>query len=190
MSLRQRMFGASQKLVTPVAIVATGVLVWQGSTAAFSVTTNNATNHWESGSLTLTNDAETAMFTATGLAPGATGEKCIVVTYNSDLWNSEIRMYGTGTGTIGPHLNLLIEKGTGGSNDDCTGFGADATVFNNTLDLWNAVDDYDSGTAGAHPVLLGADRNVTYKITYTLANTDAALGKEGDATFTWEARSA
>ena len=70
------------RAVAPVAgLLAVGLLVWQGSYAAFSATTNNTGDSWATGTLTLQNDAGTgtyaakhdaALFTETALKPGAT----------------------------------------------------------------------------------------------------------------------
>ena len=49
----------------PLAIVAAGLLVWQGSTAAFTAQTLSAGNNWETGSVALTDDdIGVARFTA------------------------------------------------------------------------------------------------------------------------------
>ena len=45
------------RAVAPVAgLLAAGLLVWQGSYAAFSATTDNAADAWTTGSLALTNN--------------------------------------------------------------------------------------------------------------------------------------
>ncbi|MET3805928.1 hypothetical protein ABIB25_002936 [Nakamurella sp. UYEF19] len=85
--------------VIPAALLMLGVMVWQGSTAAFTATTGNTGNTWSAASLTLTNDGDvgtfqagtTAIFATGGtsnisvpqktnfLIPGQTGTKCITV---------------------------------------------------------------------------------------------------------------
>ena len=76
------------RAVAPVAgLLAVGLLVWQGSYAAFSATTNNTADSWATGALTLTNDAGTgayaattaALFTETAIKPGTTLAKCLTV---------------------------------------------------------------------------------------------------------------
>src|SRR5450631_3838249 len=40
----------------PVAVLFAGLMVWQGSEAAFTAETYNAGNNWQAGSVTLSND--------------------------------------------------------------------------------------------------------------------------------------
>lgn len=173
----------------PTSLVLTAALVYQSSTAAFSVTTANTGNSWATGSVTLTDDdSGVAMFSATGLMPNDTGTRCIAVTYTGDV-GANIRVYGTGTGTLATYLNLTIERGTGGSNTDCTGFTPAATIFNGTLSGWNAVTDYATGV-GEYAVTSGAAQTSTFRITYTVQNDTNALSKNGAGSFTWEAKTA
>lgn len=70
----------------PLAIVAAGAMVWQGSSAAFTASTEDAGNNWATGQIALTdNDSSAATFTASKLVPGATGTKCITVTATSNV---------------------------------------------------------------------------------------------------------
>jgi hypothetical protein len=183
-----RMLSAAKTLATPLVVLTSAAIVWQGSTAAFNVTTTNQANTWATGTVTLTDDdSSTALFTATDLMPGATGSKCIVVTYTSAASAAEIRLYGTGSGTLADNLDLVIEEGTGGSFADCTGFAASGTVFTGDLTAWNAKTDYATGV-GSHAVTAGAAQTITYKVSYTVENVSSALNKSGAASFTWEAK--
>ena len=57
------------RAAAPVAgLLAVGLLVWQGSTAAFSATTDNGSENWATGSLTLTNDGGTGTYAASTTA--------------------------------------------------------------------------------------------------------------------------
>jgi hypothetical protein len=70
----------------PLAVVASGAMVWQSSYSAFSATTASPTNNWSAGTVALSDDdSNTAMFTASNLKPGATGVKCIAVTSTGSL---------------------------------------------------------------------------------------------------------
>ncbi|MEX5303722.1 hypothetical protein [Kocuria sabuli] len=110
----------------PVAVLVAGVLVWQGSTAAFTATTRNAGNSWATGQVALTDDdAGRAGFTVESLVPGQTGSKCIEVTSNSTV-AGEVRAYvqnlsGSATG-LEDRIRLQVERGTGGSFNSCEGF--------------------------------------------------------------------
>src|SRR5262245_56233961 len=108
MSLLHR---APKKLIVgaavPMAVLASGGLVWQSSYSAFSATTSNPTNNWTAGTVALSDDdSNTAMFTASNLKPGATGTKCIAVTSTGSL-ASTVKLYGTSyatTNALAPNL--------------------------------------------------------------------------------------
>jgi len=180
--------------VVPVAIGLLGAsaLVWQSSTAAFSGTTSNAANSWAAGTVSLTDDDSAgAMFSASGLVPGATGTKCITVTYGGSA-GAYIRLYvSANTGAaLQPYVNLTIEEGSGGTFADCTGFTPSATLANNATlaSLVAANTGWANGMASG--VLASTSDARTYRFTYTLdaATPDAQQGASATATFQWEAR--
>ena len=109
----------------PVAILIAGGMVWQGSQAAFNATTRNAGSSWSTGSVTLTDDDNgAAAFTVENIVPGQTGQKCIVVTSQSNV-PGEVRAYTQNLVTSKGLENRIyfdLEQGTGGSFNDCTGF--------------------------------------------------------------------
>jgi hypothetical protein len=85
-------------IIGPTAILVAGLLVWQGSNAAFTATTRNAGNNWATGSVVLSDDSlGAAAFRVTGVTPGQTGSKCLVVTSQSTV-PGEVRFY---LGTLG-----------------------------------------------------------------------------------------
>ena len=108
--------------VAPVlGLLAAGLLVWQGSTAAFSATAPNTSDAWTTGSLALTNNggtgtfagSTTALFTQSGLKIGDTGTKCITVESTGTLAGS-LRLYrgaltGTGAAALAPQIGLTID---------------------------------------------------------------------------------
>ncbi|SEE85158.1 hypothetical protein SAMN04489740_2785 [Arthrobacter alpinus] len=109
----------------PVAVMIAGGMVWQGSQAAFTASTRNSGSSWSTGNVTLSDDdLGAAAFTVENIVPGQTGQKCIVVTSQSNV-----------PGVVKPYTQNLIsakglenriffdlEQGTGGSFNDCTGF--------------------------------------------------------------------
>ena len=109
----------------PMAVLASGGMVWQSSYSAFSATTASPTNNWSAGTVALSDDdSNTAMFTATNLKPGATGTKCIAVTSTGSL-ASTVKLYGTAyatTNALAANINLKVEEGTGATTASCTGF--------------------------------------------------------------------
>jgi len=182
-------------VLTPVLAVAVGTsVIWQTSSAAFSATTSSGVNNWQTGGVSLTDDDGTSgvMFTATGLKPGSTGERCITVTASGSL-PAAIRLYGSGlaqTNSLATYIDLVVTKGTGGSFGSCTDFSQDASspgVFTGSLATFGSTTDYANGyptwtTAGGSP------ENRTFRFTYTLdANAPTTTeNSSASITFTWE----
>ncbi|RWZ52415.1 hypothetical protein ELQ90_00145 [Labedella phragmitis] len=136
----------------PLAILLAGGVVWQGSQAAFTSTTRNTGNAWSSGRVMLTDDDKgAAAFTVENIVPGQSGQKCIVVTSDSSvagvvkLYQRDLQTSGQG---LEKHITLILEEGTGGSFNDCTGFvPAGTTGSPQALSNITAVDY----STGVHP---------------------------------------
>ncbi|MET0839733.1 MAG: TasA family protein [Marmoricola sp.] len=176
----------------PVAVLASGGLVWQSSYSAFSATTASPTNNWAAGSVALADDdSNAAMFNASNLKPGSTGSKCLVVTSSGSL-ASTVKLYATNystTKSLADSLNLKVEEGTGGTFSNCTGFTAGSTVFDGTAAAFGtSKTDFATGVGTWAPN--GGNATKTYKVTYTLnANTpDSAQGGTAAVGFTWESQ--
>jgi len=102
------------RAVAPVAgLLAAGLLVWQGSYAAFSATTTNQADSWEAGTLTLTNNGGTGTFAATtgalitaqNIKPGDTQTRCLTVD-STGTSGGDLAMYrGAVTNTDGLTAN-------------------------------------------------------------------------------------
>jgi hypothetical protein len=175
-------------LAVLLAVLASGVMVWRASNAAFSATTSNTGNTWTAGTVSLTDDdSNTAMFTATGLKPNATAAKCITVTYTGNLASS-VKLYATSyTGTLGTYLNLTVEQGTGGSYSSCTGFTTGSTLYSGTLaGFAGAKVDFSTGVGSFAPSTNGS--TAVYRFTYTVQDTNSAQGLSSTCGFTWEAQ--
>lgn len=117
----------------PLTVVLASLMIWQGSQAAFTATTRNSGNAWSTGSVTLTDDdAGKAAFTAENLVPGATGQKCIVVTSASTV-RGTVKAYvqnlATSPQKLEDRIVLKVEQGTGGSFNNCAGFTPDPVDF-------------------------------------------------------------
>jgi hypothetical protein len=205
MSIRTIM--RSKRFITaasiPVAVVASGALVWQSSYSAFSATTSNPTNNWTAGTVALTdNDANTALFTAANLKPGSTGARCIVVSSSGSL-PSAVKLYGTGYSStpttpgknLGDVISLKVEEGTGATNAACAGFVPDAapaaTIFNGTLSSFAGKADFASGAGTWTPVGVSTgSESKSYRVSYTLSSTadNGYQGASASIGFTWEAQ--
>ena len=107
------------RAVAPVAgLLAAGLLVWQGSYAAFSATTTNQQDSWASGQLVLKNNGvgttysattATPVINATNIQPGAsTFVRCITVESSGTLAGT-LKFYRgaiTDVNTLAPTFNL------------------------------------------------------------------------------------
>ena len=175
----------------PMALLASGGMVWQASYSAFSATTASPTNNWSAGTVALSDDdSNTAMFNASNLKPGSTGSKCIVVTSSGSL-ASTVKLYGTShstTKSLSDYLNLKVEEGTGGSFSNCTGFTAGSTIFDGTATSFAGKTDFASGVGSWAPAAGTVTK--TYKVTYTLSGStpDTAQGGTTALAFTWESQ--
>lgn len=183
-------------VVIPAALLGTAVLVTGSSYSVFSATTSNPSNSFSTGTVALSDDdTGTAMFTATGLASGSTGSRCIAVTSTGSL-PSSVKLYASGytTNSLGSNLTIVITQGTGGTYASCTGFTALATgsaVFNGTLDAFATTKtSFGTGVPASNfwqPTGSGSETRV-FKVDYTVGS-GAAQGSSASVGFTWEAQS-
>jgi hypothetical protein len=172
-------------------IAAVGVLLVQGSTAAFTASTDSKGNVVESGTVVLTNDgASTAMFNVGNLNGGQTVTRCINVAYDGSL-TSDIKLEATASGDLAAGLATTVEVGsgaTGGTAFDCAGFtAAGAALYSGSLaDLGAGHGTYATGLGGFTNAAKGASKS--YKITMTVSNVVQYQGKSAGVDFTWEAQ--
>lgn len=190
------------RAVTPLAaLLIAALLVWQGSTAAFSASTNNTNDTWATGSLLLTNNGGNAgagayqlstagLFAESNLKPGNTGFKCLTVKSDGSLPGS-LRLYrGAVSGTNGTSLaawvNLTITAApvTADVTSTCAGFpGASTSLYTGTLA--GMPDTY----AAANSMTLngGANERVAYRIAWTVGDApNSVQSSTAIATLTWE----
>jgi hypothetical protein len=186
--------------IVPLAIVAAGLMVWQGSSAAFTAQTRNAGNNWQTGSVTLTDDdAGAARFGVDKLTPMASDTKCITVTSTSSV-PGVVKLYVDGLNAKGlqDQLHVVITKGNGGSFGSCTGFVADAaSLDDHTLTTLAAEHtDYASGALPWATAGVASGESKTYQIAWTFDTSaltqtqiDALQGKSAGVNFVWELQS-
>ncbi|MGY1811287.1 hypothetical protein [Blastococcus sp. SYSU D00820] len=173
------------------ALVLAAVVAWQSGYAAFTVSTPPVTSTWSTGTVALgDDDAGTALFTVTGLRPGASSTRCITVTSTGSA-PSAVRLYGTGRTTsrsLSAQIRLAVVVGTGGSSATCSGFSPSAELYRGTLAAFPAAG-YGTGVGGWNPA--GGTESRTYQVTYSLPADAAASAAGGSASLglTWEARS-
>jgi predicted ribosomally synthesized peptide with SipW-like signal peptide len=188
-----------------------GLATW----SAYSSTTSNTNNQFQTGSVTLTdNDSGTAMFNMSGARPGDTVSKCITVSYTGSL-TSNVKLYGAATGGNGldQYLDLKVSRGAfsgatpsgmactdgAGSNfvaDSVTysggnGAGASGVLFNSRMN--NYPDDWATGILDAPGGTAEAwtnPENHVYRFDVTVSNDPNGANKNHTQTFTWEAQDA
>lgn len=200
------------RAIAPVAgLLAAGLLVWQGSYAAFSASTNNSSDAWTTGSLLLQNNGGTGTFAGNTSALfagntagqpennvkiGATGTKCITVQSTGSLAGS-LRLYrgaitGTNSATLAPQISVTVDAATVASpvQANCIGF---PTTGLTSIANGVALSALPSSYAGGTPFgVLTGTQNVAYRITWTLNSTGTNLGDNAlqgsgaQADLTWE----
>jgi hypothetical protein len=209
---RRAMFAVA----VPVGLVLSAALTWTSTYAAFSASTGNTGNSWQTGSVVLADgDSGAALFTSGSdgaLKPGSTRSRCIRVDYTGSLV-ADLRLYVTtpasGAVSLDPYLVMSVERGadvaagTTVAADCSTGYSqaASPTFLYNTQ---QADDPLAAGSRtlqhlkGTHADFASGlvvdsttdpDSHLTFKITYSVKDDNAAQNSQSSATFTWEARS-
>jgi hypothetical protein len=190
------------RAVSPfAALLVAALLIWQGSNAAFSATTDNTSDAWATGNLALTNNGggtvysgtTAALFTESNLKPADTGAKCITVQSSGSLPGS-LKLYrGTITGTNSAALSAVLDVtvdavAVGAATNvqaNCTGYsgGTSGAVFNGTLSGMPSTYAAAAGTAVA-----GGTQRVVYRIGWTINATagNTVQSSSAQANLTWE----
>jgi len=175
---QRRMLRAAAPLA---ALLVAALLVWQGSNAAFSATTDNTGDAWATGNLVLTNNGggtvyagtTSALFTETNLKPGNTGFKCITVQSGGSLAGNLRLFRGAITGTNSAALSAVLDvtldavavSASTNVQANCTGYtgGSSGALYSGTLDAMPTTYAGASGIAVA-----GGTQRVAYRIGWTL----------------------
>ena len=193
------------RIIAPaVGLLAAGLLVWQGSYAAFSATTVDTGNTWAAGSLVLTNNGGTAVYSAAtsatfggaNLKPGATGTTCLTVKSTGTAAGT-LAMYRSALAdsapSLGAQIQLTVTEGVPATDvqANCTGFPVAGLT---TVATNQPVSTFPSSFAtatGTTPVAAGTVLEA-YKVVWTFVTTGtnpgdtALMGKTVTAAFTWE----
>lgn len=181
---------------TPVAVLLAGLMVWQGTNAAFSAQTQNGNNTWGTGSVSISNNSNgTAMFTLPRVVPGQSGRNCILVTATPNV-PGKVRTYvqGLQDGGLANYVSVTMEKGTGnGLFGDCTGFSADEQATASKT-LTEAAAGYNSYANGVLEWIVPAGTSTEmYQISWTFdtsaltqAQVDGLQGQGAIVNIVWE----
>lgn len=192
---------ALRKLLLSALIVgATGLVAGGASWSAFSGTTANSGNSFESGSVSLSdNDSDAALLTLSNATPGATATGCIRVSYGGTL-PADVKLFATVSGALAQYLTLKVTRGSDSGTFPNCNFTADTrdyigqgsgVVYNGTLsgfpaDYAGGLTDPDNSTGGTET--WSSPETHAYKLEVTLQDNSAAQGQSASASFTWEAR--
>ena len=190
------------KIALPILVaVLTGGIA--GTYMAFSATSQNPSNSYAAGTVTLTDDDGGAVvFNLSNMKPAdAAVDKCINVTYSGSL-AADVR-FGSddlGTGNLKSYITLKVTRGTlsSPSYPSCTSFTADTTnyigqgagvVYNDYLA--NLPTTWATGivdpTSGSPETWTNGETHA-YKLTIDLDNNPAAQGLSTTAiNIGWEA---
>ncbi|MBJ7519963.1 MAG: LamG domain-containing protein [Solirubrobacteraceae bacterium] len=117
--------------VVVIGVVVVLALTATAAYAVFAVTTGNAGNSYGAGTVSLSdNDSGTALLSLSNAGTEATDAGCIRVASAGSL-DSDVRLYGSTSGTARDHLTLTVTRGTDASPsfDSCAGFTADARDY-------------------------------------------------------------
>jgi hypothetical protein len=181
------------KLLAPTAVALTAGLAF----AAFTDDAANGGNRATAADVTITEDvsARAPLFDLADWQPaedGATVERCIGITNAGSIaLPLTLRLDGAPAGDLAEYVDVEVEHGTRPvASDDasCGEFVADGDVFAGEL------ADLPTGTAdriaaGPGKLAVGAER--TYRITWTLQDTEEAEGKSvSGVNFLWETTTA
>ena len=166
------------------------------SGAGFSAATANPGSAWQSGTLTLTNDAPSGSVIFSGsdaaIEPGDSLTKCVNVTY-AGSWTglntgAVIRTYGSWSGGLAQYTTLTMERGSGGTTTSCAGFVSEGSVVwrGKLTDLTSNFSGFSSGFGSWIPVSGALTK--TYRVTLTVDIIAAAANLITTGSLTWEAQ--
>ncbi len=194
------------RAVAPVAgLLAAGLLVWQGSYAAFSATTTSPGNSWATGQVTLKNNTNagayqaigTAAFSVSNMTPSATVVSRCVTVESSGTLPGAVKFYTTGvtpsvpgTNQVSSNISVTVTEQLGVTATtvaaDCTGFTGAIAVASGLL---SALPGTYGGGGGTFAPTGLATQYAAYKISYVFNPGPAVAdvqGKTANATFVWE----
>jgi camelysin-like metallo-endopeptidase len=182
-------------LLTLLTLGVTASLATLATFSAFTATTANAGNSIDSGTVAISdNDADSAMYNVSNAKPGDSDVSCITVTYTGSL-DSTVKLYMATAVSNGSLYNLQVERGSGAAGfDDCTGFSADAELYNGALgDFQASYYDFATGIDAGDGTAWSTGESIDYRFTITqnddtTANAHTAVTSSGPHSFTWEAR--
>ncbi len=187
-------------LAVPLGLVASGVLVYQASYAAFTASTTSDANTFSTGNVVLdqTPVSGSTVFNATNLGPTDTGFDCISAQYSGSLAAS-IKLYTAyeldgGSNPISglaPYLDVVVDEvDTAGACPASGSLVGDNNLYTGTLSgLVSANDSYANGLLTWTPAANAVAETRRYRIRYTVQDNNSAQAQSASVRLTFEARS-
>lgn len=176
--------------VVLMATLLASVVVTQRSSSAFSASTDQDVSVGAS-TMKLT-ASDTTPFQVANMVPGESATKCIEVTYAGSTPQAkltEVKLYGTSSGDLGPYLDGTVSMGAAGSTCPSPA-GAKSIGGTGKLPGLNALTNFDTGLGtGWTPEADGSKRAFVLKVTLPQATGNEAQGKSAASRLTWEVQS-
>lgn len=124
----------ARSLATAIALLIVSILVVTRSRAALTPVDAHADAQLAAGSVQLTDDDYgTSLFAVDDMVPGRPERDCIVVSYDGNVLPVTVSLSSEAEGSLASLLDVRVERGTGGTFQDCDGFTPTGTVFQGTL---------------------------------------------------------
>lgn len=191
---RHRRTGATVAAV--IGLLIGSLFIWHATSAAFGGSTQNTGNSLRAGNVAITTDlAGSALFSITNLAPGASGMRCVDVTYSGTV-PAVVRLgadYNAAdpASALAPYLDFSIQEvdpaaaacGIAGS----AGAGyiaASQTTLKAKIDTLKATPADLNWTPGG-----SGSVTKRYRFVYSLPGDNAAQSQTARVDFTWSAAS-
>ncbi|HYY11751.1 MAG TPA: hypothetical protein VE781_12500, partial [Kineosporiaceae bacterium] len=174
-----------------VGVVGAATLTTGVTHATFTEATSSAVALTAGSVVVSDDDGGSAVLDVQGLLPGATGQKCLTVTFTGSVRARVPFWVSASSGSLAPYVNLTVLEGRGGSAASCTGFVADRVAFTGTLgQLAARLTGPATGGGTFAPTTSGQTR--TYQFVYTLAGTVPAAqqGQAASITLRWDSQQA
>jgi len=183
-----------------VGLLAAGLLVWQGSYAAFNATTTDTGSTWASGTLKLQNDGDgSGTFAASksvnwgkaAIKPGDSDTVCINV-QNTGTSSGTLNFYRSGSLTdssasfpLSSQINLTVDAAAVAAPlSGCTGFPSSSTSVATGVSLAS----FPTAWSNTDAITVPAGQYAVYRVTWSF-NSAAGNDYQGASTataFTWE----
>jgi hypothetical protein len=176
---------AARAFAAALSVLLVSTLVIDHSTAAFGGSATEVGNSFEAGTIELTDDdAGQSLFRLDDMAPGRPAVRCIDIIYKGSILPADLALAAEATGELTPFLDVVIERGTGGTFESCDGFRRSALVFEGTLaELADRTENEPLSVA----TVLSSDERVSFRFRFELADDQQVVGKTAVSTFLWDA---